>query len=111
MEVALSAIDPEETWKWAPCGIFLGFAAFVKIVIAFGARRELQWCCSPKEDFGNQTSVDNGGLDERPAPHLLCFPESKPLTEYFFAWTITLINLITSTDFYTKWLAFLTLFG
>lgn len=30
----------------------------------------------------------------------------------FFSWTVALINLITSTDFYTKWLAFLgTLFG
>jgi hypothetical protein len=33
-------------------------------------------------------------------------------TEYFFAWTVTLINLITSTDFYSKWLAFIgSLFG
>ena len=33
-------------------------------------------------------------------------------TEYFFAWTVTLIKLITSTDFYTKWLAFIgSLFG
>src|SRR5690606_16125832 len=31
---------------------------------------------------------------------------------YFFSWTVALINLITSTDFYTKWLAFLgILFG
>ena len=28
-------------------------------------------------------------------------------TEYFFAWTVTLLKLITSTDFYTKWLAFI----
>lgn len=33
-------------------------------------------------------------------------------TEYFFSWTVALIDLITSTDFYTKWLAFLgTIFG
>jgi hypothetical protein len=33
-------------------------------------------------------------------------------TEYFFAWTVTLLKLITSTDFYTKWLAFIgSLFG
>jgi hypothetical protein len=28
-------------------------------------------------------------------------------TEYFFAWTVTLLKLIASTDFYTKWLAFI----
>jgi hypothetical protein len=33
-------------------------------------------------------------------------------TEYFFAWTVALIKLITSTDFYSKWLAFIgSLFG
>ncbi|MBL8062882.1 MAG: hypothetical protein JNK32_07685, partial [Anaerolineales bacterium] len=33
-------------------------------------------------------------------------------TEYFFAWSLALMKLITSTDFYTKWLAFLgVLFG
>jgi hypothetical protein len=33
-------------------------------------------------------------------------------TEYFFSWTVALIKLISSTDFYTKWLAFLgQLFG
>ena len=33
-------------------------------------------------------------------------------TEYFFGWTVELIKLIASTDFYTKWLAFLgNLFG
>ena len=33
-------------------------------------------------------------------------------TEYFFAWTVTLIKLITSADFYSKWLAFVgSIFG
>jgi hypothetical protein len=33
-------------------------------------------------------------------------------TEYFFAWTVALIKLITSTEFYTRWLVFIgSLFG
>jgi hypothetical protein len=33
-------------------------------------------------------------------------------TEYFFGWTVELIKLVASTDFYTRWLAFLdNLFG
>jgi len=105
-----------ETWKWAIlAGIFLGFAAFVKIVIAFfaGAAGIAMVLFTLKKDFWKSKQVwTMAVLMSVPALTYYVFLNQSRSTEYFFAWTVTLINLITSTDFYTKWLAFLgTLFG
>ncbi len=104
------------TWKWAIlAGVFLGLATFVKIVIAFmvGAAAIALVLFTLGKDFWKSKQVwAMAAIMVLPA--LLFYVVLSPgrSTEYFFAWTVALMKLITSTDFYTKWLAFLgTLFG
>ncbi|MDP1715464.1 MAG: glycosyltransferase family 39 protein [Anaerolineales bacterium] len=105
-----------KTWRWAIfAGIFLGLAVFVKIVIAFfvGAAAIAMVFFTLKKDLWKSKQVwTMAAIMVVPALIYYVFLNQSRSTEYFLAWTITLINLITSTDFYTKWLAFLgTLFG
>lgn len=99
------------TWKWAIlAGVFLGFATFVKIVIAFmvGAAAISMVLFTLGKDFWKSKQVwAMAAIMVVPALLYYVFLNQGRSTEYFFAWTVTLINLITSTDFYTKWLAFL----
>lgn len=106
----------DQTWKhaiWA--GIFLGLATFVKIVIAFfvGAAAIALVLITLKKDFWKSKQVwTMAALMVIPAFVFYILLNKGRSTEYFFAWTVTLINLITSTDFYSRWLAFLgNLFG
>ena len=106
----------DQNWKWAIlAGIFLGFATFVKIVIAFfvGAAAIALVLFTLKRDFWRSKQVwVMAALMIVPA--LLYYVLLNPgrSTEYFFSWTVALIKLISSTDFYTRWLAFLgSLFG
>lgn len=104
------------TWKWAIlAGVFLGFATFVKIVIAFmvGAAAIALVLFTLGKDFWKSKQVwVMAAIMVLPALLFYVVLSSGRSTEYFFAWTVALMKLITSTDFYTKWLAFLgTLFG
>lgn len=104
------------TWKWAIlAGVFLGFATFVKIVIAFmvGAAAIALVLFTLGKDFWKSKQVwAMAAIMVIPALLFYVVLSSGRSTEYFFAWTVALMKLITSTDFYTKWLAFLgTLFG
>jgi len=104
------------TWKWAIlAGIFLGFATLVKIVIAFfaGAAAIALVIFTLKRDFWSSKQVwSMAALMVLPAFVFYILLNQGRSTEYFFAWTVSLIKLITSTDFYAKWLAFLgSLFG
>ena len=106
----------EETWKWAIlAGVFLGLATFVKIVIAFfaGAAAIALVLFTLKKDFWKSKQVwAMAVLMIVPAFIFYILLNQSRSTEYFFAWTVTLIKLITSTDFYSKWLAFVgSLFG
>lgn len=106
----------ESSWKWAIlAGIFLGFATFVKIVIAFfvGAAAIALVLFTLKKDFWKSKQVwVMAALMIVPAFLFYILLNQSRSTEYFFAWTVTLIKLITSTDFYSKWLAFIgSLFG
>lgn len=106
----------EETWKWAIfAGIFLGLATFVKIVIAFfvGTAAIALVLFTRKKDFWKSKQVwAMAALMVVPAFLFYILLNQGRSTEYFFAWTVTLINLITSADFYSRWLAFLgSLFG
>ena len=106
----------KETWKWAIlAGIFLGLATFVKIVIAFfaGAAAIALVLFTLKKDFWKSKQVwVMAALMIVPALIFYILLNQGRSTEYFFAWTVTLIKLITSTDFYSKWLAFIgSLFG
>ncbi len=106
----------EQTWRWSIlAGIFLGLATFVKIVIAFfagGAALALV-LFTLKQDFWKSKQVwAMAALMIVPALVYYVLLNHGRSTEYFFAWTVTLIKLITSTDFYSKWLAFIgSLFG
>jgi 4-amino-4-deoxy-L-arabinose transferase-like glycosyltransferase len=114
--IAGEKLGDKSTWKWAIlAAVFLGFATFVKIVIAFfvGAAAISMVLFTLGKDFWKSKQVWVMALI-MVVPALLFYVvlSSGRSTEYFFAWTVALMKLITSTDFYTKWLAFLgTLFG
>jgi 4-amino-4-deoxy-L-arabinose transferase-like glycosyltransferase len=106
----------EQSWKYAVwAGIFLGLATFVKIVIAFfvGTAAIALVLFTLKNDFWKSKQV--WVMAALMVVHAFVFYillNQGRSTEYFFAWTVALIKLITSTDFYSKWLAFLgSLFG
>lgn len=106
----------EQTWKWAILtGVFFGFATFVKIVIAFfvGAAAVALVLFTLKKDFWKSKQVwVMAAIMVVPAFLFYILLNQGRSTEYFFAWTVTLIKLITSADFYSKWLAFVgSIFG
>ncbi|MCK6581560.1 MAG: glycosyltransferase family 39 protein [Anaerolineales bacterium] len=109
-------LGARSTWKWAiRAAVFLGLAAFVKVVIAFmvGAAAIALVLFTLGKDFWKSKQVwAMAGIMVVPSLLYYVFLNQGRSTEYFFAWTVALVDLITSTDFYTKWLAFLgTLFG
>ena len=106
----------EQTWKWALlAGVFLGLATFVKIVIAFfvGAAAIAMVLFTLRKNFWKSKQVwMMASIMVIPALFFYILLNQGRSTEYFFSWTVALIDLITSTDFYTKWMAFLgTIFG
>jgi 4-amino-4-deoxy-L-arabinose transferase-like glycosyltransferase len=121
-ELAPASVDSKlsdstkETWKWAIlAAVFLGLATLVKIVIAFfvgGAAIALVLFTLGKNFWKSKQVWAMAGIMIVPALFYYIILNQGRSTEYFFAWTVTLLKLITSTDFYTKWLAFLgSLFG
>ncbi|HCB01072.1 MAG TPA: hypothetical protein DEP19_01705 [Anaerolineae bacterium] len=108
--------NEKTSWKFAIlAGIFLGFATFVKIVIAFfvgAAAIALVLFTLGKNFYKSKQVWTMAVIMVIPALLYYVLLNQGRSTEYFFSWTVALINLITSTDFYTKWLAFLgILFG
>lgn len=106
----------KSTWKWAIlAAVFLGFATFVKIVIAFfvgAAAISLVFFTLGKDFWKSKQVWAMAVIMVVPALLYYVVLNQGRSTEYFFSWTVALMKLITSTDFYTKWLAFLgTLFG
>ena len=106
----------EHEWKWALlAGALLGFSALVKIVSAFmigAAVIAVLLSLGISRTWRSKQVWALAGLMVLPA--LLYYVVARPgrATEYFFAWTVALIGLVTSPDFYSKWLAFLgSLFG
>ncbi|MBL8063496.1 MAG: glycosyltransferase family 39 protein, partial [Anaerolineales bacterium] len=105
-----------ETWKWALlAAAFLGFATLVKIVIAFmvgAAAIALVFFTLGKGFWRSKQVWAMAVIMVLPALLYYVLLNQGRSTEYFFAWSLALMKLITSTDFYTKWLAFLgVLFG
>lgn len=106
----------EPEWKWALlAGALLGFSALVKIVAAFmigAAVIAVLVSLGISRVWRSKQLWALAGLIVLPA--LLYYVIGRPgrSTEYFLAWTISLIGLVTSPDFYSKWLALLgSLFG
>lgn len=109
-------LGEKETWQWALlAAVFLGFATLVKIVIAFmvGAAAIALVLFTLGRDFWKSKQVwAMAFIMVVPALLYYVLLNQGRSTEYFFAWSLALMKLITSTDFYTKWLAFLgVLFG
>lgn len=103
-------------WKWAVlAGIFLGFATLVKVVIAFlaGAAAIAMVLFTLRKKFWRNKQVwAMAALMIVPALTYYVFLHSGRSTEYFFSWSLALIQLITNANFYSKWLGFLgSLFG
>lgn len=104
-------------WVWAiAAGLTLGFAALVKIVIAFliaGAAIGLVLFTLGWRKFWREKQVwAMAALMALPAflYYVVFSPERS--SEYFFSWTLALLQLIISPAFYVRWLSFLhTLFG
>jgi hypothetical protein len=104
------------SWRWAIlAGVLLGLAAFVKIVIAFligGAVLGLVLSTLGRRSWKNPQVWLMFALMITPAFYYYVVRDPGRSSEYFFAWTVGLINLIVSLEFYSKWLAMLgSLFG
>jgi 4-amino-4-deoxy-L-arabinose transferase-like glycosyltransferase len=116
LQEKVSTSSNQETWKWAIlAAVFLGLATLVKIVIAFfvgGAAIALVLFTLGRNFWKSKQVWAMAGIMIIPALCYYVLLNHGRSTEYFFAWTVTLLKLITSTDFYTKWLAFIgSLFG
>jgi 4-amino-4-deoxy-L-arabinose transferase-like glycosyltransferase len=104
------------TWRWAVlAGLFLGLAVFVKIVVAFlvGACALAMVLFTLRGDFWKSQQVwAMATLMIIPAFLYYVVFHSGRSSEYFVHWSVALFKLISSTDFYSNWLAFLgSLFG
>jgi len=104
------------SWKWAIlAGVFLGFAVLIKIVIAFlvGTCAIAMVLYTLGKDFWKSKQVWTMALLMIvPALLYYVFFYSGRSSEYFIHWSVALFKLISSSDFYSKWLAFLgSLFG
>ena len=105
-----------QSWKWAVlAGIFLGLAVLVKIVIAFlvGASAVAMVLFTLRKDFWKSKQAWlTALLIVLPAFLYYVVFHSGRSSEYFVSWSVALFKLISSSDFYSKWLAFLgSLFG
>ncbi len=105
-----------KAWRWALlAGFFLGLAVLVKIVIAFlvgGAAAALVLFGLGRRFWKSQQVWVMSGLMILPAFGYYVLGHPGRSSEYFFSWTVALIKLIASPEFYARWLAFLgSLFG
>jgi 4-amino-4-deoxy-L-arabinose transferase-like glycosyltransferase len=117
-EVAVDAdVSPRNrSWTWAIlAGVFLGFAVWVKVVIAFliGACAVALVLFTLRRDFWKSKQVwAMAFLMVAPAFLYYVVLHSGRSSDYFTNWSAALFKLVSSTDFYSKWLAFLgSLFG
>ncbi len=106
----------EQKWKWAIlAGLFMGFATLVKIVIVFFVIGAAVAAVLFTLGFRFWKSVQvwsMAAMMSLPAFGYYILGHPGRSTEYFFAWTVDLIRLITTTSFYAHWLGFISsLFG
>jgi len=106
----------EQKWKWAIfAALFVGFAVLVKIVIVFfviGAAIAAVLSALGLRFWKSLQVWVMIALMAVPAFIYYILGHPGRSDEYFFAWTIDLIKLITTTSFYAHWLGFVgSLFG
>lgn len=100
----------DQRWRWAILGAaFAGFAVLVKIVAAFlliGAVAAIVLTALGRRFWKSAQVWAMAALMVLPAASYYLFGHPSRSTEYFFAWTVDLIKLITSPHFYADWLGF-----
>jgi len=100
----------EGSWKWAVlAGLFLGLAALIKVVIAFlviGAAVAAVLATLGRNFWRSGQVWAMAAITAAPAFAYYVLGHPGRSTEYFFAWTVDLIKLITSPHFYADWLGF-----
>ena len=106
----------EQKWKWAIfAALFIGFAVLVKIVIVFfviGAAVAAVLSTLGLRFWKSIQVWVMMALMAVPAFIYYILGHPGRSDEYFFAWTVDLIKLITTTSFYAHWLGFVgSLFG
>ncbi len=106
----------EQKWKWVIfAALFIGFAVLVKIVIVFfviGAAIAAVLSALGLRFWKSLQVWVMMALMTIPAFIYYILGHPGRSDEYFFAWTIDLIKLITTTSFYAHWLGFVgSLFG
>ncbi|MBI5952042.1 MAG: phospholipid carrier-dependent glycosyltransferase [Chloroflexi bacterium] len=106
----------EKTWKWAiSAGLLLGFAVLVKAIIVFlvaGAAVAIV-LFTLKSRFWKSTQVWTM-FTLTVLPPFLFYVVIHPgnNTEYIVNWSVAMMKLLSSADFYSSWLAFIShLFG
>ncbi|MGZ6346869.1 MAG: ArnT family glycosyltransferase [Anaerolineales bacterium] len=106
----------EQKWKWAIlAGLLIGFATLVKIVIVFfviGAAVAAVLTTLGTRFWKSIQVWAMAAMMSIPAFGYYVLGHPGRSTEYFFAWTVDLIRLITTSSFYAHWLGFIgSLFG
>jgi len=100
----------DKRWRWAVLGAaFMGFAALVKIVIVFlvvGAAMPIVLTALGRRFWKSAQVWTMVAVMAIPAAGYYLLGNPSRSTEYFFAWTVDLIKLITSPHFYADWLGF-----
>ena len=104
------------SWKFALlAAAFIGFATFVKIFIGFivGGAAVALVLSTLKGKFWRSPQVWTMAAIMIVPAFLFYFTGDRGnSSEYITNWSLAMLKLITSTDFYSKWLAFLgSLFG
>jgi hypothetical protein len=101
----------DQAWKWAIlAGAFLGLATLVKVVIVFlviGAAVSLVIFTLRKRFWRSGQVWTMAAIMVFPALTYYVFLHSGRSTEYFFSWSAALFKLVTTTQFYSRWLGFL----
>ncbi len=101
----------ERSWKWAVlAGLLMGFAALVKIVIAYfiiGAAVAAVLAVLGLRFWRSFQVWAMAALVSIPAFGYYVLGHPGRSSEYFFSWTVDLVKLITTTSFYAHWLGFL----
>jgi 4-amino-4-deoxy-L-arabinose transferase-like glycosyltransferase len=97
-------------WKWAIFGaLFAGLAVLVKVVIVFlliGGAIALVLATLGRRFWRSPQVWAMAALMGLPATGYYVLAQPARSSEYFFAWTVDLIRLITSVHFYADWLGF-----
>jgi hypothetical protein len=100
----------EQRWRWAVLGaLFAGLAVLVKVVIVFlvaGAAIALVLAALGRRFWKSPQVWAMAALMAAPGTGYYVLGHPGRSTEYFFAWTVDLIRLITSPHFYADWLGF-----